>query len=121
MKESVRSEYDELEQYAHSIGMTLEEYAISLHKKNQQVKSVLLESGPEFKQFVNDFHKTLDDLAIYKESGAKKQTCDHYQLIKKVVHLLKSSSTDPKLLAQLYRHYPNGIEEELNNLNKRIG
>ncbi|MCC5894444.1 MAG: hypothetical protein JJU16_03210 [Alkalibacterium sp.] len=113
MKELVNSEYKELEEYAKSLDMTPEEYALSLHKKNQKIKSLLLVNGEEYKQFVEEFHSVLDEMVIYKEMGANKQSPDHQQLIKKVVHILTASSANPKVLAQLYHHYPNGIDDAL--------
>lgn len=115
MKELINSEYEVLEQYAKSLDMTLEEYALSLHKKNQKTKSVLLINGAEYKQFVEEFHSILDDMVMYKESGANKQSADYHLLIKKVVHLLSSTSADPKVLTQLFHHYPNGIDDKVSN------
>ncbi|PRY79346.1 hypothetical protein [Alkalibacterium olivapovliticus] len=119
MEEYIDSEYEELEAYAKSLDMTPEEYALSLHKKNQKVKSVLLVNGHEYKQFVEEFHSVLDDMVAYKTVNAKKQSVDDQLLIKKVVHILTSTSADPKVLAQLFHHYPEGINDKLNNLSSR--
>lgn len=116
MEKSNEDELKHVEQYAQSIGMSLEEYALSLHAKNQKVKSVLLGNGTEFKHFVEEFYALLDDLVIYKETGAKKESFEHYERVKQVVHLLATTSADPKLLAQFYHHYPNGIKDGANEL-----
>ncbi|GAB2491572.1 hypothetical protein GCM10008929_14760 [Alkalibacterium psychrotolerans] len=116
MKNYADNDYLKFTQYAESIGMTPEEYAISLHEKNQNHKAVLLQKGPQFKLFVEEFHAVLDKLAIYKESSDKGHSFDEYELFKKTTHLLSTITSDPKLLAQLYSHYPNGIDDELNEL-----
>ncbi|MFO8069503.1 MAG: hypothetical protein R6U02_05970 [Alkalibacterium sp.] len=119
MSETSENDYADLRRHAESIGMTFEEYTLSLHKKNQALKSVLLDNGSEFKSFVTEFHEVLDDLAQYKDSDAKKSTYKHYELIKCVNDLLLMTSRDPSLLAQLYHHFPRGIDgkiREFNNL-----
>ncbi|EXJ24048.1 hypothetical protein ADIAL_0428 [Alkalibacterium sp. AK22] len=116
MEKCINDEIKDVQQYAQSIGMTLEEYTLSLHSKNQKVKSVLLGNGTEFKHFVEEFYALLDEMAIYKETDAKKTSPEHYERIKQVVHLLSTTSADPKLLAQLYHHYPNGIQNGANEL-----
>lgn len=116
MKNYADNEYFKFQEYAESIGMTPEEYAISLHEKNQNHKAVLLQKGHQFKQFVEEFHAVLDKLAIYKDSGETSHSFEHYELFKKTTHLLSTITSDPKLLAQLYSHYPNGIDDELNEL-----
>ncbi|MCC5889839.1 MAG: hypothetical protein JJU01_04655 [Alkalibacterium sp.] len=110
------NDYFKFQEYAESIGMTPEEYAISLHQKHQKHKAVLLQKGPQFKQFVEEFHAVLDSLVMFKESGEQSHSLEHHELFKKIVHLLSTASSDPKLLAQLYNHYPNGIDDELNEL-----
>jgi len=115
MTENIENELNDLREYAKSIGMTPEEYAISLHEKNQAIKSVLLENGSEFKSFVNEYHEILDGLTLYKETDAKKSTCEHHRLIKQITDLLHTTSQDPKLLAQIFQHYPQGIEGNWKN------
>lgn len=118
MKENNENELNDLRKYAKSIGMTPEEYALSLHEKHQAIKSVLLESGTDFKSFVNEYHELLDGMTRYKETEAKKGSCEHNQLIQQVTDLLYTTSQDPKLLAQLFQHYPEGIEEKFKELNR---
>lgn len=115
MKELINSEYEELEKHAKSLDMTPDEYALSLHKKNQKLKSVLLVNGDEYKLFVEEFHSILDDMVIFNEREASSQSLERQLLLKKVVHLLTSTSADPKVLAQLYHHYPNGIDDKLSD------
>lgn len=110
------TDYFKFQKYAESIGMTPEEYAISLHQKKQDYKDVLLQKGPQFKQFVEEFHAVLDKLVIYKDSGEASHSLEQYDLFKKTAHLLSTVTSDPKLLAQLYSHYPNGIDDELDEL-----
>lgn len=110
------NDYLKFTQYAESIGMTPEEYAMSLHEKHQNHKAVLLKNGPQFKHFVREFHDVLDNLILLKESGKISHSPDYYDLFKRVTHLLTTVTNDPKLLAQLYNHYPNGIDDELNEL-----
>ncbi|OJF92166.1 hypothetical protein [Alkalibacterium sp. 20] len=119
MDELAKNDYIDLKRHAESIGMTPEEYALSLHEKNQALKSVLLNKGSEFKYFVTEFHSVLDGLTQYKDSNAIKGTYEHYELIKCVNNLLLMTSRDPNLLAQLYHHFPKGIDgkiKEFNNL-----
>lgn len=120
MEEVTDKGLSDLRSYAKSIGMTPEEYALSLHENNQAMKSVLLENGADFKSFVTEFHEVLDGLAEYKESDAKKSTNEHYELIKRVTDLLLTTSHNPKLLAQLYQHFPGGIEGKMEELNQSI-
>lgn len=110
------NDYLKFTQYAESIGMTPEEYAMSLHETQQNHKAVLLKSGPQFKNFVHEFHEILDNLILMKESGKTIKSNEDYDLFKRLTHLLSTVTNDPKLLAQLYNHYPNGIDDELNEL-----
>lgn len=117
MKELTENDYSDFKNYANSIGLTPEEYALSLHETNQSIKSVLLENGSEFKSFVSEFHEMLDGLEHYKESDAKRGSYEHYELIKHVSDILSITSRNPKLLAQLYQHFPEGINGEIEKTN----
>lgn len=99
-------DFDEISRFAQSIGMSSEEYLLSLHEKNQSVKSMLLRDGDGFKQFIEDFHELLDGITVYKEAllAEAKNTKDE-ELLKTVVELLYKASSDPMLLAQMYEHY----------------
>lgn len=118
MTETIEKDLNDLRQYAKSIGLTPEEYALSLHEKNQAIKSVFLENGSDFKSFVSEFHEVLDGMTRYKETDAKKSSCEHNRLIQQVTELLYSTSQDPQLLAQLFQRYPQGIEGKLEELNR---
>ena len=100
----MQEEFEEFKAFAQSMGMSPKEYAMSLHKKNKARKSVLLENGSDFKSFVTNFHDTLDELTLYKETDAKNASCGHYKLIKSVTDLMLTTSKDPMMLAQLYEH-----------------
>ena len=110
MKEQIKMDYIDLQHYANSIGITAEEYALSLHEKNQAMKSLLLENASDFKTFVTEYHEVLDCFTEYKDAGAKKNTYEHYELIKCVSDILATTSRDPNLLAQLYHHFPKGLD-----------
>lgn len=97
-------EFEEFKEFAHSLGMSPKEYALSLHKKNKETKSILLENGPEFKSYVTSFHEVLDQLTLYKETVAKEQGCEHYNLMKRLTDLMLTTSKDPMMLAQLFQH-----------------
>ncbi|HAJ70212.1 MAG: hypothetical protein L0J48_01895 [Alkalibacterium sp.] len=120
MTDSINKRLTHFQSYAESLSMTPEEYALSLHEKNQAIKSVFLKSESKFELFVREFHNLLDNLTHYKETEAKKGSYEHSQLIKQVTELLSTTSQDPKLLAQLYQHFPDGIEGKIEALNKSI-
>ncbi|GEK91806.1 hypothetical protein [Alkalibacterium kapii] len=110
MTDEVDNDLMDFESYAETIGMTPKEYALSLHEKNKAIKSVFLKGESDFERFVRDYHYILDQLTRYKETEAKKSTYEHAQLIKQVTELLTVTSQDPKLLAQLFQHYPLGMK-----------
>ncbi len=97
--------YHDFEKFAQSMGMSPEEYALSLHEKNKAVKSLLLDNAPEFKGFVKEYHHLLDELTLYKETDAKNYSEEHYQTMKQVVDLMLASTKDPMLLALMYQTY----------------
>lgn len=105
MEKCMHDSFNDIKEFAHSMGMSPEEYAVSLHNKNKAMKSMLLENGSEFKEFVNDFHKLLDELMVYKETDAKNSSFEHYSLMKRLAELMLITSKDPMLLAQLHQHY----------------
>ncbi|SFC34414.1 hypothetical protein SAMN04488102_10571 [Alkalibacterium subtropicum] len=118
MTEHIEKELADFRQHAKSIGMTPQEYALSLHEKNQAIKSVLLENSSDFKSFVSEYHEVLDGIIRYKETDAKKSSIEHSRLIQEAAALLSTTSQDPRLLAQLFQHYPKGIEGKIEELNK---
>lgn len=115
MEDTTKTDYSDLQRSANSLNMTVEDYALSLHEKNQAMKSVLLENGSDFKSFVTEYHNVLDNFTQYKDSVAIKSTEEHYTLIKYVSDILATTSRDPNLLAQLYHHFPNGLDTDGNS------
>src|SRR5690554_5474720 len=105
MKEIIKTDYSDLENYAESLGMTAEEYSLSLHEKNKTTKSVLLENGSDFKSFISEYHSMLDGFTQYKDSDAKKNSDEHYAMIKSVHEIITSISRDPNFLAQLFQQF----------------
>lgn len=120
MNDPIETNLDDMHLYAQSLDMTFEEYALSLHVKNQTLKSVLLENGTDFKNFVTEYHDVLDGLTHYRDSEASKSSFEHYDLIKSVTSLLTTTSQSPNILAQLYQYYPEGITGQLSELNNPV-
>jgi hypothetical protein len=104
--------FDEIECFAKAMGLSLEEYLITLHEKNQSVKTVLLQDGHGYKDFIEDFHDLLDGMTIYKEAMlAQIKNPKEADLLNALVELLYKASSDPMLLAQLYEHYQKEDDE----------
>ncbi len=117
MKETSKTDYSDLENYAESLGLTADEYALSLHEKNKNTKAILLDNGSDFKSFISEYHSMLDSFTEYKDFDAKKNTDEHYTMVKAVHEIITSISRDPKLLAQLYHHFPNGLSSDGESFN----
>lgn len=113
MKEN--KEYQEVAAFAENMGMSVDEYLIYLHRKNQSVKTVFLEDSHGFKNFLADFHNVLDDLTVCTKDdearAAKKE-----QSLQAASNLLYKVSSDPMLLAQMYDHYQYDSDENSNTL-----
>lgn len=113
MKEN--TEYQEIVAFAKNMGMTVKDYLIYLHRKNQSVKNVLLEDSHGFKNFLEDFHNVLDDLTVCTKTdearAAKKE-----QSLQAATNLLDRISSDPMLLAQMYKHYHYDSDEGSNRI-----
>lgn len=113
-----KKEYQEVTAFAENLGMSVEAYLIYLHRKNQSVKTVLLEDSHGFKNFLADFHSVLDDLTVCTKddeaSAGKKE-----QSLQTAADLLYKVSSDPILLAQMYEHYQYDSDENSNTLMNR--
>ena len=106
-------EVHDIEGFVNNLTFSVEEYFLSLHKKNVVTKEALQDSQ-NFKYFIEDYHHMLDSL--YDYNFVLKDMIEHNndtKVIDSVLYFLDTTIKDPVVLSQIFAIYKKQTEQEV--------
>ena len=95
----------DIEEFVNNLTLSKENYFLSLHKKNMVTKNALQDSQ-NFRSFIEDYHRMLDNL--YNYNFVLKDMIEHNndtKVIDSILYFLDTTIKDPVVLSQIYTIY----------------
>ncbi|MFC6465209.1 hypothetical protein ACFP65_09560 [Marinilactibacillus sp. GCM10026970] len=95
----------DIESLVKQLNVSKETYVMNLHKKNEMTKEAL-KDYEQFRMFVDDYHRMLDNLYDYNSALKDMiESNDDTKVVDAILHFLDTTIKDPMALTQLYGIY----------------
>ena len=98
-------DFEEIERTADALEISPEQYVLQLHEKNKALKCALFkEKG--YEDFIQNYQYIIDRLFYYQHDLAEDESSkEEYELVSYLSEILKSTTTDSFILAQIYGNF----------------